>query len=168
MSPAGARPSSHDRAQQSRGRIAGRILPLSDRPAAVMQSAGRDSSATDSPLCSFTPPRFEPASNLNRADERPGLARNGADQSRRYTPKAVQAQTTRSSPQICYGIKIDPVCLCTGPSVRALVKLSKVKFVCCPRPCLTRPADANAASPCRHSISNLRTAASGQSPTPNC
>jgi hypothetical protein len=45
-----------DGAQRSRGRIAGRILPFSDRLAAVMQFAGRDPSATDSALCSFAPP----------------------------------------------------------------------------------------------------------------
>jgi hypothetical protein len=40
-------------AQRSRGRIAGRILLLSVRPATVMQFAARDSSMTDSALCSF-------------------------------------------------------------------------------------------------------------------
>ena len=70
-----------DRAQRSRGRIAGRILPVSDRPATVMQFAERDPSTTDSALCSFNSSlRFLKYHHLNEADERRGLEGNGADQ----------------------------------------------------------------------------------------
>ena len=58
---------SQDRAQRSRGRIAGRILPVSDRPATVMQFAKRNPSATDSALCSIYSllPRFLEYHHLN-------------------------------------------------------------------------------------------------------
>jgi len=71
-----------DRAQRSRGRIAGRILPASDRPATVMRFAERARPLSDglSSLLIYSSPRFLNYHHLNEADERRRLEENGADQ----------------------------------------------------------------------------------------